>query len=314
MSDTRLLILSRDEAHYRRLLQKEALPGLTLLGRPGEAPTTELVAQAQVLLGEPATLAPWLKEAKRLQWAQSTYAGVDALLQPGLRQDYLLTNIREIFGPLMSEYVFAHLLSLTRHLPLYREQQKQGQWQAAPYQGLAGRQMLILGTGSIGQHLARTAQHFGMQVKGVNRSGREVAGFAATYQPSALPRLLAKSDVIVSVLPSTPQTRHLLTPELLSHCQRGAILFNVGRGDLIASDVLISALRQGLLGAAVVDVFEEEPLPAKSPLWHQPNLIITPHNAAWSLPDQVTRIFARNYRLWRAQAPLEYQVDFRRGY
>lgn len=314
MPDAHLLILSRDEAHYRRLLAKAPLPGLTLLGRPGEVPSAELVAQAQVLLGEPAAIAPWLQKAKRLQWAQSTYAGVDVLLQPGLRQDYQLTNIREIFGPLMSEYVFAHLLSLTRHLPLYREQQRQCRWQAVPYQGLTGRQMLILGTGSIGQHLARTARQFGMQVKGVNRSGREVAGFEDTYQPSALPRLLADADVIVGVLPSTPQTRHLLTPELLGHCKPGAILFNVGRGDLIETETLINALRQGQLGAAVLDVFEEEPLPNQHSLWRQPNLIITPHNAAWSLPEQVMRIFARNYHLWRSGETLDYPVDFHRGY
>jgi phosphoglycerate dehydrogenase-like enzyme len=309
-----LLLLSRDNSHYQRLLAQKALPNLTLLVADDESQAQQLAPQADLLLGEPALIAKVLPLARQLQWAQSTYAGVDALLHPGLRQDYQLTNIRGVFGPLMSEYVFAHLLSLTRHLPIYREQQKNRHWQALPYRPLSERRMLILGTGSIGQYLAATAHQFGMEVWGVNRQGREVAGFDDIFQSTALKHLLPQVDVIVSALPSTPETHHLFSRELLACCQPSAILFNVGRGDAIHTQDLIEALRAGRPGAAILDVFEEEPLPAQDPLWQLPNLIITPHNSAWSLPEQVANIFERNYLRFLDGSALEFMIDFQRGY
>ena len=314
MTEQTLLLLSRDNTHYRTLLRHLALPGLKLLCPDDETQALALAPEAELLLGEPAAIARVLPLAHKLRWAQSTYAGIDALLKPGLRQDYQLTNIRGIFGPLMSEYVFAHLLSLTRHLPLYREQQKQHQWQPLPYRPLSERRLLILGTGSIGQHLAQTAHQFGMTVWGVNRHGRDVADFDDIYQLSALPHLLPQVDVIVSTLPSTRETRHLFNREMLACCKSTAILFNVGRGDAIDSQALIEALRAGRPGVAVLDVFEEEPLPTQAQLWQLPNLIITPHNSAWSLPEQVVKIFERNYLHYLDGHPLEYLINFELGY
>lgn len=309
-----LLLLSRDNACYKTLIEKVNLGDLTILSAEQPDQIRSMAPQADILLGEPALIAAALPYAEKLVWAQSTYAGVDALMAPDMRRDYRLTNIRGIFGPLMSEYIFAHLLSMTRHLPIYREQQQHHHWAAHPYQPLSQRQMLILGTGSIGQHVAATARTFGMSVIGVNRSGREVAGFDETYQISALPRLLPEADVIVSILPATRETRHLLTADLLALCRSDSVLFNVGRGDLIESGVLYQALKQGHPGAAVVDVFEQEPLEPHHPLWTLPNLIITPHNAAWSLPTEVIRIFERNYLHYLQDEPLDYQINFEAGY
>ena len=314
MTEQTLLLVSRDNTHYRTLLRHLALPGLKLLCPDDETQALDLAPEAELLLGEPAAIARVLPLAHKLRWAQSTYAGIDALLKPGLRQDYQLTNIRGIFGPLMSEYVFAHLLSLTRHLPLYREQQKLHQWQPLPYRPLSERRLLLLGTGSIGQHLAQTAHQFGMTVWGVNRHGRDVADFDDIYQLSALPHLLPQVDVIVSTLPSTRETRHLFNREMLACCKSTAILFNVGRGDAIDSQALNEALRAGRPGVAVLDVFEEEPLPTQAQLWQLPNLIITPHNSAWSLPEQVVKIFERNYLHYLDGHPLEYLINFELGY
>lgn len=314
MANHTLLLLSQDNAEYQALLRQAYLPGLTILAPEQEADIQVALTKADILLGEPARLRARLKEAQALKWAQSTYAGVDALLDPGCRQNYLLTNIRGIFGPLVSEYVFAHLLSLTRHLRHYKEQQRLHNWQPIPYQSIHGKTMLIIGTGSIGQHIAHTAKHFGMTVLGISRSGREAAGFDHTYQLPALNNVLSRADVVVSVLPSTPQTRGLFNAERINHFKPGAIFFNVGRGDAVDEGALIQALRHGNIGAAVLDVFATEPLPTASPLWDMPNVVITPHNSGYSFPEQIVTRFSRNYLRYIEGKPMEGMVDFNLGY
>lgn len=314
MANHTLLLLSQDNAEYQALLQQAYLPGLTILAPEQEADIQDALARADILLGEPARLRARLKEARALKWAQSTYAGVDLLLGSGCRQDYQLTNIRGIFGPLISEYVFAHLLSLNRHLRHYREQQRLHNWQPIPYQSIRGKTMLIIGTGSIGQHVAHTAANFGLTVLGISRSGREAPGFEHIYQLPALNKVLPRADVVVSVLPSTPQTRGLFNRDRMGFFKPGAIFFNVGRGDAVDESALIEALRHGNLGAAVLDVFATEPLPTESPLWDMPNVVITPHNAGYSFPDQIVTRFSRNYLKYIEGKPMEGLVNFNLGY
>lgn len=314
MSQRTLLLLSQDNAHYERLLKAAHLPHLRILTADNQRDAEKLIGEAHILMAEPARAKPLLPKAGKLGWLQSTYAGVDVLLDASCRRDYLLTNVRGIFGPLMSEYVFGHLLSLTRHLPLYREQQQQQLWQSQPYQGLKGKTLLLLGTGSIGQHIAHTGKHFGMRVLGISHSGRERAGFDQVYQLPALNKMLAQADVIVSVLPATRETRHLFTADRLNHCKPGAIFFNVGRGNAVHEGDLLAALQGGKIATAVLDVFEQEPLAPTSPLWHQPNLIITPHNSAYSFPEDVAQIFIRNYIRFIDGQQLDGRIDFDKGY
>ncbi|MGO1247648.1 MAG: D-2-hydroxyacid dehydrogenase [Oceanisphaera sp.] len=314
MANHTLLLLSQDKAEYQALLQQAYLPGLTILAPDNEADIQAALSRADILLGEPDKLRACQKEARALKWAQSTYAGVDALLDPDARHDYQLTNIRDIFGPLVSEYIFGHLLSLTRHLRHYKEQQRLHNWQPIPYQSLSGKTILIMGTGSIGQHIAHTAQHFGMTVLGINRSGREAPGFDNTYQQPALNNVLSRADFVVSVLPSTPHTRGLFDKARIEHFKPGAIFFNVGRGDVIDENALIHALRHGNLGAAVLDVFATEPLPTDSQLWDMPNVVLTPHNSGYSFPEQIVTRFSRNYLKYINKQPMEGLVDFNLGY
>ncbi|MCH7373723.1 MULTISPECIES: D-2-hydroxyacid dehydrogenase [Aeromonas] len=314
MSQRTLLLLSQDNAHYERLLKAAHLPHLRILRADNQSEAEKLIGEAHILMAEPARAKPLLPKAGKLGWLQSTYAGVDVLLDASSRHDYLLTNVRGIFGPLMSEYVFGHLFSLSRQLPLYREQQQQKLWQSHPYQGLKGKTLLLLGTGSIGQHIAQTGKHFGMKVLGISHSGNERAGFDQVYQLPALNKMLAQADVIVSVLPATRETRHLFTAERFRHCKPSAIFFNVGRGNAVHEGDLLEALRTEQIAMAVLDVFEQEPLPATSPLWHQPNLIITPHNSAYSFPEDVAQIFIRNYIRFIEGQQLDGRIDFDKGY
>ncbi|MBY5992282.1 D-2-hydroxyacid dehydrogenase [Ferrimonas balearica] len=296
----KILLLTGDDADYRARLS-----GCEI----SEDPT-----QASIWLAEPARAATLLRQGHRPAWLASTFAGVDPLMASDLPRDYRLTNVRGIFGPLMAEYVFAHLLSRLRHLPRYAAQQDAGQWAPHPYATLAGQTLVLLGTGSIAQSIARVANAFGMTVLGVSRSGDAKAGFERVHPVAELTAALGQADVLVSVLPNTPQSRGLLDAHALAALPAHALLINVGRGHTLDHPALLAQLDAGALGHAVLDVFEQEPLPPASPLWSHPGITLTPHIAATSFAEQIAQQFLDNLARYRRGEPLAHQVDFTRGY
>ncbi|WP_105903392.1 D-2-hydroxyacid dehydrogenase [Vibrio gangliei] len=301
-----LYILSEQQPKYLELWKQEKISGISLTENPTEA---------TIVLADPPKLAKQLNDFPNLQWAQSTFAGIDTLTKSHLRHDYQLTNVKGIFGQLISEYVLGYSLGYYRHLAQYRQQQAKQQWQPIEYQSVVGKTMLILGTGSIGSKLAETANALGFKAVGVNRSGQAPTPscFSHCYSIDQIDQALAQADIVVNALPSTEQTRGLLNREHLSHCQQ-ALLFNIGRGDAVDEQGLLAALEQNWLSHAYLDVFPVEPLPPQSAYWQHPNVTITPHIAANSFPEQVFAIFKQNCQHWLANEPLENQVDFQRGY
>lgn len=314
MSQHHVLLISQDNAFYHDLITKSGLPALQCT-RSDHLPTSqEDLSDFDIVLGEPARIAPFLSKLSALKWVQSTYAGVDALIASGLRQDYQLTNARGIFDSLMCEYVFAHILNLTRHLSIYQNQQKKRTWQRHAYLSIAEQSMLILGTGHIGCALAKAAKAFHMHVEGINSTGRDVAGFDAVYKIDALIQRMKNTDVLVNTLPSTPATRGLLTADTFSDAKAHSLFINIGRGDIISTQDLASILTGQKIKHAVIDVFEQEPLSETSTLWALPNLTITPHNAAYSFPSSVMTLFTQNYLRFVDGKPLQGVVDFQKGY
>ncbi|PIW60045.1 D-2-hydroxyacid dehydrogenase [Shewanella sp. CG12_big_fil_rev_8_21_14_0_65_47_15] len=308
----KLLLLTKANEQYRQLIEAQKLTDLVLLS---DDPAN--IATADIWLAEPKLAAPLLPHAKKLQWLQSSFAGIDALLSPRGRKDYRLTNIKGIFGPLMSEYLFGYLLAHIRGHHFYRQQQRQKNWQAQPpmrHSTLQGMRLLLLGTGSIAQQVAQTAKHFGMQVTGINRSGQAVAGFDQIEVIPRLEQAINDADVVVNLLPSTPETRNILNAPRLSMLKEDAILMNVGRGDALDLDALNAQLIAHPLQQAVLDVFHQEPLPASHPIWDRPNVVITPHISAPSHPEQIVDIFSDNYHRFIKGEPLLSQIDFARGY
>jgi phosphoglycerate dehydrogenase-like enzyme len=310
----RLLILTETPETYARLIQGLGFEGLDIVACHTAKEAGSHSKDCDILLGEPLRIAPVLNAAASLKWVQSTFAGIEMLTGPSMRKDYLLTNIRGIFGPLMSDYVFAYILALERHLFQTRENQERRLWEKMPYRPLTGILMGICGLGSIGRHIARTAKHFQMEVWGFKRSEEEVLGVDRVFTKKGFDEFLARPEYVVVTLPETPETRHLFDDRAFQHMNPSAVLINVGRGTLVSEGALIRALNENQIRGAVIDVFETEPLPQGSPLWEAPNLLITPHNAAVSFPDRVVEIFAENYRRFVARMPLQYVVDFDRGY
>ncbi|MDZ7809646.1 MAG: NAD(P)-dependent oxidoreductase [Arhodomonas sp.] len=167
----------------------------------------ELAPASNIVLGKPALVAEVLDSADALEWVQSTYAGVDALLPKGLRRTTPSTGVKDVFGPLMSEYVFGWLIAIERQFFALRAQQRERRWAERDYRGLAGRTMGIAGLGSIGQHIAATANHFGLEVLGYKRSPGEVAGVKRVSAGDELARLPWRAG-----LPGTDPAGHRRNP------------------------------------------------------------------------------------------------------
>ncbi|MBQ4889477.1 dihydrofolate reductase [Shewanella sp. UCD-FRSSP16_17] len=305
----KLLLLTQDNDKYRQLLSLCQLPELTILG---DDPSS--ICEADIWFAEPQLAAPLLNLGSELKWMQSTFAGVDKLTGSRQRRDYALTNIKGIFGPLMSEYLFGYLLAHQREHAKYKQQQQQQQWAPGNFRTLQGQHLLLLGTGSIAQHIAQTAKHFGMTVTGLSKSAVSKPYFDHIDTIEQLATYLPKAQAIASILPSTLDTENLLNADMLAMLPPESVLFNLGRGNVLDLDALAKQLKKQSKQHAVLDVFNQEPLSSEHPIWQCPNAIITPHIAAPSFPEQVVEVFADNYRLWRQQHPLKHQVDFIKGY
>ena len=301
----KLLIISKEKEKYLSLFKQSDLPDLEICHD---------LRKVDIVLADPPLILDLLNQLKSVDWIQSTFAGIDALTHPDLRQDYNLTNVKGIFGQQISEYVLGYCIQYFRHFLLYEQQQQQKQWQPHSYSSLTGKIMVILGTGSIGCALANTAKALGFTAYGINRSGipPKDSPFEEVFHITEMSNAFKQANVIVSTLPKTEQTVGLLNIETLSDCN-GALLFNVGRGDVIDNYGLLHALESQSLSHAFLDVFINEPLSQECPYWHHPNITVTPHIAAISFPEQVFEQFTENYLRWRDGFSLLNLVDFDKG-
>lgn len=302
----KLYIASKDHAEYTSMLNNAQLDDLVI---------TQDKSLANIVLADPPLVAHDLNQFSKMEWLQSTFAGVDALVASGLRQDYDLTNVKGIFGQQISEYVVGHTINYFRHLFTYQQQQLKSQWQPHPYQSLDDKSILILGTGDIGCHLAKVCNALGMKTGGVNRTGipAKASPFKYTFHVGEFRSAVKDADIIVSTLPSTEDTRGYLNAARLAHADN-ALLFNVGRGDVLVEDDLIPAIENGNIAHAFLDVFEQEPLAKSSPFWLHDKITVTPHIAAVSFPHQVFDQFKENYLRWYDGFKLQNLVDFKKGY
>jgi phosphoglycerate dehydrogenase-like enzyme len=300
-----LLIVTSDAAEYKVRIESAHLPNLKFTSTPEDC---------DIVLGEPKLIRDALPRLSAVRWIQAIYAGVESLMDSSLRHDYALTNARGVFGELMSEYVFAYLLLHEKKILERIRSQKSKQWQRPESGVLRDKTIGLLGVGSIGAHLASTAKHFGMSVRGFTRESESCADVDIYYHDPDIMKFVEGLDYLVTVLPRTADTNQLVNAELLNTLPPHAIFINVGRGNAVDELALVSALNEGKIAAAVLDVFSEEPLPQDHPFWTTPNLLITFHTSAISYPGSITKLFIENYQLYLEGKPLKYQVDFERGY
>lgn len=266
-----------------------------------------------VLFGSPGMIVEVIDEMPAVEWVQSSWAGVTPLIESG-RRDYRLTGVKGVFGPQMAEYSLGYLLAHELKVAVRSEAQRRREWYREYSGTLSGKTLGVLGTGSIGADIARASVAFGMRAIGFSRSGRPEPAFESVYDHAGLADFLSGSDYLIGTLPATPETDGLLNADSLRWVKPDAVFVNVGRSNVVDDGALIAALADGRLAAAVLDVFDEEPLPPDSPLWDVPNLHITAHIAAISHPLLIAPVFIENFRRYRDGDDLKYLVDFSTGY
>lgn len=264
--------------------------------------------------------------ARKLRWIHSPAAAVQLLMFPELiDSDVVVTNAREVHGPVVAEHVIALIFSLAKKIPeAVRLQQKHtwGQetlWRQNPRpREIYGATLGLIGLGSIGREVGRKAAALGMKVIAVrdNPARERPEGVQHVSSPLELDQLLRQSDFIVLATPVTAATQGMINTERFAQMRAEAYLINVGRGPLIEEAALIDALSNHRIAGAALDVFTEEPLSANSPLWDLPNLLITPHSAGLTekLWERHYSLLSGNLRRFLAGQPLLHQVDKKRGY
>ena len=256
--------------------------------------------------------------SERLRWIQSASAGVDLLLFPDLiESDVAVTNARGVFEEPIAEWVIGAMLAFATGLHRSIVDQQGGEWTSGrSTERLEGARLVVVGPGPIGKATATRAIALGMSISLVGRRPRRHETFGDVLGVDQLHRALTGADHVLDALPLTDDTRQLFDAAAFAAMGPRARFYNVGRGGTVDEAALIEALRAGTIAGAALDVFAVEPLPAESPLWAMPNVIVSPHVsgdvAGWE--HRVVSIFVENARRFAAGEPLANIVDKQAGH
>lgn len=280
-----------------------------------------LLAEADVLFDF-----DWLEanrlpvNAPRVRWVQATSSGIGEFLKRErlLEWPITFTTASGVHAVPLAEFATLGLLYLTKQGPDLLAWQRAHHWQRYTSRQLAGQRALVVGLGSVGRRVSEVLAHLGLEVWGVKRTatGTPPPGVERIVGRAELDDALARTDALILACPYTSETHHLIGAAEFARLPAGAILVNVARGSVVDEPTMVEALRSGHLAGAVLDVFEEEPLPASSPLWEMPNVLISPHSASTVGMENslITDLFIDNLRRFLDDRPMRNVFDRSRAY
>lgn len=306
---------------FRRIAQEvvSALPDDDVL-TPEDETQLGVARDAEVALGSNRSdrASAVLAAAPALRWYQSMGAGVENIvgLAPFRERRVVLTNNSGAMDVPIAEHVIAMLLEAAKRLHLYRDQQARREWTEHAQSEIRGQTLVVYGLGSIGAETARLGAALGMRVLGVRRREGAVPGVDRIYAPEDLAEAAAQADYLAVCAPLTHATRGAVSRAVLARMKPSSWVINIARGQIIDDDALVEALRAGTIGGAALDAHSVEPLPAESPYWAMPNVIITPHssNSSPNVRARSLELFRENVRRYKAGEPLLNVVDPEAGY
>lgn len=296
-------------AEWQRLFAKE-MPGLDVRLYPefGDVRDIEAAAVARIPPGFLATL-------PKLKLIVSLFAGQETLLADQTLPNVPIVRAGNPAGDMMmNETALLHVLRHHRFLPDYALQQQRREWKRLPLMRTAERKVGVMGLGQIGLPVAQYLAQHGFEVAGWSRTEKRAPGLALFVGPEQFPAFLARSEILVDLLPVTAETIDLLDREIFRQLPKGAHFINLARGAHVVERDLIDALDQGQLAAATLDVFREEPLPKESPLWAHPQITVMPHVSRRHDPADIVPRIAENLRRLQRGEPLLQLVDRQAGY
>lgn len=275
------------------------------------APKAEVILYSALAGGTPPFAEVWPHTGPHLRWVHSFETGVDKLLIPELAaSSVLVSNAGGVYAPPLAEFAIFAMLFFYKEARRMLRQQQEHRWEQFEVDAFAGKTLVVVGYGKVGTACGRAAKHLGMRVIGLGGSDtRERASFHAA---------LGKGDVVLSSLPLTSSTRHLLGAAEFAAMRPDALFINLGRGPTVDEAALVAALRAGRLRGAGLDVFEQEPLAPDHPFWNMENVLLSPHctdrtrDPDWT--DLSMRSFVRNFSRYRRGQPLLTPVDKQAGY
>ena len=256
------------------------------------------------------------ERAPNLRWVQSIFAGMDKLA-PEIPDGIVLTNASGVHAPKAAEYTIGALIMLNSGFLRFLENQRTAKWEQIFAPSLSGRTLLLLGTGALGSAIANRAKQFGMRVLGVARQAVDRPDIDVCFAANDLHRALPQADFVVITLPNTTETRGLIGRKELDFLPKHAGIVSIGRAQVLDHAALIDKLNKKELAGAFLDVFEQEPLPQDSPLWHSPRIVISPHCAVDDPHNHVRRcldLFFDNLRRFIDGRELRNVVDLKLGY
>lgn len=262
----------------------------------------------------------WSKfeQMSSLKWIQVFQTGVEHVPFSSIEARGIpVTNVRNIYGTPISEYVMGIILYEIKHLNRFIKNKRLKRYDRTILTDEAGNKTIgIFGTGAIGKEVAKKAKAFHMNVLGFNSNGRDVSNFDQVFTWDQKETMLQQCDFIVLLLPLTDETVHFLNDSEFSLMKDNAYIINVGRGPLINEQALLRALENEKIKGAALDVFEEEPLSASSPLWEMDKLLLTPHLSGKTVYfyNRCMDIFTENFLLFQQGKRLSYLIDYVKGY
>jgi phosphoglycerate dehydrogenase-like enzyme len=259
-----------------------------------------------------------IKQCQSLKWIMVASAGLEDMpLEAIEERDIFVTNARGIHKIPMAEFTLGFMLNHVKRFPELAVLEKTETWnKQLPLQELAGKEAVVLGTGAIGQEIARLCKALRMTTAGVNRSGRSVDEFDRIFQMSDLEEAVKEADFVIAVLPSTPDTIGALRPEHFEAMKQTAAFINIGRGDLVSEQVLLSAINDEEIAHAYLDVFSQEPLPEGHPFWRHENITVTPHisSITKAYVPRAMAIFEHNLLCFKEGGDYQNVIDIKKGY
>jgi phosphoglycerate dehydrogenase-like enzyme len=317
-----VLVYGNPTSSYLRVLDQLPPETSIAVGETLEA-FHSLAPSADVIFHATTDVALWpslLAATPNLKWVHSLWVGIDKLLTPDFKVSPIpLTNARGAYSKSLAEFCILGILFHAKNVRRLLRQEAAAHWEKFDSTEIYGQTLGIIGYGDIGKEIAKRGHGMGLKVQAVRRNPAQSAGdpiLEKTYGPAEMHKMLPQCDYIALALPQTSDTVGVVGKAEFGNMKRSAVVLNVGRGTAINEAELVTALQEGTIAGAALDVFETEPLPKSSPLWSMDNCFISPHTAdnthTWL--DDSARIFIENFKLYAAGEPLRNIVDKQAGY